>query len=123
MAAWRRTTGVTMLLFGMGCTIQCTLVACESALVVRLSSVPSGPFRIELADGDLADGEVIWGTYECPDVATCQPSATFHGLSPANATVIVTYDGRRGEPISRLLTRCRSRTAACPADPRVAVRR
>ncbi|MGH7638760.1 MAG: hypothetical protein ACREOK_14015 [Gemmatimonadaceae bacterium] len=75
----------------VGCELPsgaCTLIGCESGLIVMIQGSPSGPWRIEASAPGLETQ-----VRECPAGSQC-PSVQFEGFTPPTATITVTMGER-----------------------------
>jgi hypothetical protein len=63
----------------------CTLIGCESGLLVQLAQTPTGPYRIEVFS--FAGGPHY--VFECANPGSCEP-ARFTDYTPASVTIRVT---------------------------------
>ena len=76
---------------GVACELPggaCTLIGCESGMIVMIQGSPPGPWRIEASAPGL-------GTQlrECPAGSQC-PSVQFEGFAPQTATITLTMGER-----------------------------
>ena len=82
---------LTLCLAPSGCELPggaCTLIGCESGLVVMVQGSPPGPWRVEASAPGL-DTQVR----ECPAGAQCG-SVQFPGFTPPTATITLTMGER-----------------------------
>jgi hypothetical protein len=79
-----------------GISDLCTLVGCDSVLVVRLAQTPTGPYRIEVFSRDDAPHYV----FDCANPATCG-EARFLDYTPDRVTIRVTTAAGTGEQTVR----------------------
>lgn len=73
-----------------GCSYNCTLLPCLGGLRVNFSTMPIAPFHVDARAS--TGGAVI--SYDCPDVARCNPSPFFSDFVPESAVLAITYQGR-----------------------------
>jgi len=78
-----------------GISTACTLIGCNSGLLVRLAGTPTGPYRIEVFSHPDAPRYV----FDCANPATCG-DARFVDYTPASVTVrVTTAAGTREETV------------------------
>lgn len=77
---------LSALLSACGTSEPCTLIGCESGLIVRVSGLPDGEATIAL---QVAGQEPV--IRKCQSTATCElPGVQFTDQTPASATILVT---------------------------------
>jgi hypothetical protein len=64
----------------------CTLIGCNSGLIVALAQAPTSAYRIEVFS--TPDGPHY--VFDCPNPAQCVPEAMFDDYMPASVTIRVT---------------------------------
>jgi hypothetical protein len=66
----------------------CTLIGCTNGLTVHLTSLPDGPFTVEVFT-NVGDGVPVF-TYRCTTGTGCRQDIVFEDYRPSNPTIRVT---------------------------------
>ncbi|HEY2375572.1 MAG TPA: hypothetical protein VGH98_06315 [Gemmatimonadaceae bacterium] len=64
----------------------CTLIGCDSGLVVHLATMPTAPFRVEVR---ISPGDQAAYVFDCTDLTRCSQDVFLNGLIADRATVTV----------------------------------
>ena len=66
--------------------VACTLIGCDSGLIVELSARPAVPYRVEVE----VPGSATRNVFDCPDPTRCSGTIVFRDFTPEVARVHVT---------------------------------
>jgi hypothetical protein len=77
------------LVFATACSTDCTLIGCDSGLVLRFATPLAGSFHVEATSPDAGSR-----SYDCATSPGCLDGAFIVGYFPKTVTLTVTYQGR-----------------------------